>query len=347
MKKKLSAIIITLFVISFLTLTSSADVYKLTMSGGKLTAEKADKLEQQLAQNPSDIDLRTKLLGYYFRHTFKMPSARQAKCKHVLWLIKNSPEAEVLALPYGQLNKRLDSQAYTKGKKLWLTHLTPPAANLIILENSAAFFLMFDRELAIISLKRAQSQDHENPKWSKKLGQLYLLNMLGKSPENKTEAAIKSLEQYEIAYKLSSEQERTVFLQYLIKATLAAGQPKKATKYAQEMLNNNPKDWNYGNNIHHANIILGEIALEQGNIDAAKQYLIKAGKTPGSPQLNSFGPSMKLANKLLKQDERDTVLEYFRLCGNFWKGRGGKKLKEWTVAVKTGKEPNWGIHSFR
>ena len=346
MQKKLLAIIITLSVLASMALTVSADVYKLTMSGGKLKPSEVTKLEQQLARNPQDIDLRTKLLGYYWRKRSDLNS-QQMKREHILWLIKNAPTAEVLALPYGQLNKILDPQAYIKGKKLWLTHLKAYTANLLILENSAAFFLMFDRKLAIISLKKAQSQDPKNPKWSKKLGQLYLLGMMGRSPENKTAAAIKSLEQYEMAYKLSSEQERTVFLQYLTKAALAAGQPKKATKYAQEMLNNNPKDWNYGNNIHHANIILGEIALEQGDIDAAKQYLIKAGKTPGSPQLNSFGPSMKLANELLKQDERDTVLEYFKLCGKFWKGRGGKKLKEWTVTVKTGKEPNWGIYNFR
>ncbi|MCF6176916.1 MAG: hypothetical protein L3J71_14245 [Victivallaceae bacterium] len=346
MKKKISVIIITLFALSFMSLTASANAYKLTMSGGKLKSKEADKLEQQLAQNPRDIDLRTKLLGYYWRKRSNLTS-QQIKREHILWLIKNAPASEVLALPYGQFNKILAPQAYTQGKKLWLEQLKTQTANLKILNNAAAFFMMFDRKLAEKFLKKAQSQDPENPKWSKKLGQLYLLGMIGQSPENKTEAAIKSLEQYEIAYKLSSEQERTVFLQYLIKAALAAGQPKKATKYAQEMLNNNPKDWNYGNNIHHANIILGEIALEQGDIDVAKQYLIKAGKTPGSPQLNSFGPNMKLAKKLLQEGERDTVLEYFKLCGKFWKGRGVKQLKEWIVAVKTGKEPNWGIHSFR
>jgi predicted Zn-dependent protease len=346
MKKKISVIVIILLGFSFISLATSANVYKLTMSGGKLKPQEADKLEQQLAKHPRNIDLRTKLLGYYWRKRSDSAS-QQAKYKHILWLIKNAPEAEVLAIPYGQLNKVFAPQAYPKAKKLWLEQLKNQPTNLKILNNAAAFFKMFDRNLAEKFLKKAQSQDSENPKWAKKLGQLYLLGIMGKSPEDKTEAAIKSLEQYEIAYKLSSKQDRTIFLQYLAKAAVAAGQPKKATKYAQEMLDNNPKDWNYGNNIHHANIILGEIAFEQGDIDAAKQYLIKAGKTPGSPQLNSFGPSMKLAKQLLQQGERDTVLEYFKLCGKFWKFRGKKKLNAWIVAVKAGKEPDWGIHSFR
>ncbi len=346
MQKKLLAIIITLAILSVIGLTASAEVYKLAMDGGKLNSKEAAKLEQQLTLNPQDIDVRTKLLGYYFRKIYKEPSARQAKCNHILWLIANKPEAEVLALPYGELNRTLDQKAYNQGKKLWLKHLKSPTVSLRILENSAATFMIFDKKLAEASLKKAQSQDPKNPKWALKLGHLYLLQTIRNSSEAKTKAAAKSLEQFAIAYKLSSKQERSVFLQYMIKAALAAQQIEQAKQYAKEMLENNPKDWNYGNNIHHANIILGEIAFKKGDIEAAKQYLIKAGKTPGSPQLNSFGPSMKLANKLLQHGERDIVLKYFKLCSKFWKGRGGKQLTKWTEAVKSGKTPNFGPRLF-
>ena len=40
---------------------------------------------------------------------------------------------------------------------------------------------------------------------------------------------------------------------------------------------------------------------------------------PGSPQLNSFGPIMSLAEELLEQGEPDTVLEFFAECRKFWK----------------------------
>ncbi len=50
-----------------------------------------------------------------------------------------------------------------------------------------------------------------------------------------------------------------------------------------------------------------------------KKYLIAAGKSPGSPQMDSFGPNMTLAKDLLEKGERDAVLEYFMRCRKFWK----------------------------
>jgi len=38
--------------------------------------------------------------------------------------------------------------------------------------------------------------------------------------------------------------------------------------------------------------------LKEGKVEDAKHYLLEAGKTPGSPQLNSFGPDMSLAEEL-------------------------------------------------
>ena len=43
-----------------------------------------------------------------------------------------------------------------------------------------------------------------------------------------------------------------------------------------------------------------------------------AGATPGSPQLDSFGPNMTLAKELLEKGQPDVVLHYFALCKNFW-----------------------------
>ena len=47
----------------------------------------------------------------------------------------------------------------------------------------------------------------------------------------------------------------------------------------------------------------------------ANAYLLAVGRTPGSPQLNSFGPNMALAAELLQKEVRDTVLQYFELRG--------------------------------
>jgi hypothetical protein len=102
-----------------------------------------------------------------------------------------------------------------------------------------------------------------------------------------------------------------------------------------------PDDFDTGNRIHEANILMGRSALHRGRLEAARSYLLAAGRTPGSPQLNSFGPSMRLAKEMLEAGERETVLEYLALCGSFWKsGRG--RLDDWSLDIKEGRSPNFG-----
>ena len=124
------------------------------------------------------------------------------------------------------------------------------------------------------------------------------------------------------------------------------GAIEKAKHFADELLalsSNYKDDWNYGNAIHKGNLILGRIALREGNLEASKQYLLYAGETPGSPQLVSFGPNMVLAKELLEAGEKDAVLEYFKLCVNFWEMDFGR-LKSWSEIVQSGRIPDFGRH---
>ena len=344
--RSLLAIIAALVLVYMCSTALAIDAVSLAMNGSKLTAEEVESLEKQIEKNQSDISSRTKLLGYYFHKQFQDQSAREAKQKHVLWLILNSPESEVLSNPYGQLDAFLDKGAYSQGKQAWIDQVKRKPANLNVLENSANFFLLHDRELAIESLQTARSLDMDNPKWPTKLGHLYSLDMITNSLKVKTNAAGKALEQFEIAYKLSTDMGRDALLQSLAKAALAANKPQKAKEYAEKMLSQNSSGWNYGNNIHHGNIILGKIALASDDLDEAKKRLIEAGKTPGSPQLNSFGPDMALAKELLQKGEKDVVLEYLELCSKFWKS-GKERLDKWSVVVKDGKIPDFGFNLKR
>ena len=322
------------------------NVEDLVLSGRRLTSEEAESLEKQIEKNPDDITSRTKLLGYYFDKQYQNQSARKAKQKHVLWLIMNSPESEILGFPYGRLDASLDKEAYSQGKEAWINQLKTKPDNLKVLENSAHFFMLNDRELAEESLTKARSLDMENPKWPIQLGHLYSLGMMRKPLDAKKEAAEKALQQFEIAYKLSTDSGRDVLLHSLAKTALAAGKPQKAKEYAQKMLSQSNTGWNYGNNIHFGNIILGKIALASDDLEEAKKHLIEAGKTPGSPQLNSFGPDMALAKELLQKGERDVVLEYLELCSKFWKSEKGR-LNKWSVVIKDNKIPDFGPSLYR
>ena len=130
------------------------------------------------------------------------------------------------------------------------------------------------------------------------------------------------------------------------KESFVAGKIEDARKYANELLTLLPKfqgNWNYGNAVQDANLVLGRIAATEGRFDDAQRYLMAAGKSPGSPQMDSFGPNMSLAKDLLEKGERDTVLEYFQLCRKFWDMDRGR-LDQWSQEVKSGKIPDFGAN---
>lgn len=102
-------------------------------------------------------------------------------------------------------------------------------------------------------------------------------------------------------------------------------------------------DWNYGNAVHAGHTVLGLVALHEGNIQRAVHELHEAGATPGSPQLDSFGPSMSLAKALLRAGESEAVLAYLGQCRAFWK-MGEPWLTIWENKIRAGGVPNFFFH---
>jgi murein L,D-transpeptidase YcbB/YkuD len=129
-------------------------------------------------------------------------------------------------------------------------------------------------------------------------------------------------------------------------AALVAGEKDKAKDYAEALLKQAETmhgDWNYGNAVHIANLVLGELALASGDVKEAKRRLLAAGDTPGSPQLDSFGPNMRLAKALLDKKEPEAVIEYFNLCAKFWKP-DFSKLDQWKAVIEKNEMPEFGAN---
>jgi len=125
------------------------------------------------------------------------------------------------------------------------------------------------------------------------------------------------------------------------KDSYRAGDYEQARTYAEElkaMLPRYDDDWNYGNAIVDVNVVLGRLALQENKVDDAKKYLLAAGETTGSPQLNTYGPNMGLALDLLRKGESDVVLQFLKQCTKFW-DMGKIDLKQWTDTINKKKIP--------
>jgi hypothetical protein len=146
--------------------------------------------------------------------------------------------------------------------------------------------------------------------------------------------------------KATKQYDRWLALDDVAMWNIDAGSLDRAKDFADELLtaaDQYKNDWNYGNAFHKGHIVLGRLALRQKDVPSAITHLLEAGKTPGSPQLNSFGPNMMLAKELLEVGERKAVLDYFELCGQFWKNDFGA-LSKWKDMVRKEKIPNFGAN---
>jgi hypothetical protein len=161
------------------------------------------------------------------------------------------------------------------------------------------------------------------------------------APDPKAEALAALERTYELT---EGKTEKQLLLPELCRTAFEAGEYDKAESYANQALeavDDLREDDVHGDALHYGHSILGRIAMMNGQVTRAKQHLIEAGKTPGSPALESFGPSMSLAKELLEAGESEIVLDYFQLCAEFWK-YGEQRLTAWTEAVNEGSIPDFG-----
>ncbi|MBW7866228.1 MAG: hypothetical protein H3C30_17655 [Candidatus Hydrogenedentes bacterium] len=317
---------------------------RIYIEGGKLSEEKVKELENALDARPDDLWARTMLLGHHGKGQYDSVEAMGKYEEHVLWLAENAPASPVMGSTMVDLHPELNPVAYPKVAALIRGHVEKEPRNLRLLANAANFFLIYESGVAEEILKKCAEIEPDNPHWPRQLGFLYSLpkeadesSPVETAPD--AEAARKALAALERAAELTTEPEMKLLqLTELAEMAFASGELEKAHGYATALLkgNDGPEKWNRGNRIHTGNTVLGRIALAGGDMEKAKAFLIEAGKCGGSPQLNSFGPDMTLANELLQRGETDAVAEYLGLCGGFWKRTATER---WIAAIQRGEKP--------
>jgi hypothetical protein len=322
-------------------------VQALRKLGRELSLEEAERFEQESQHRPEDCALHLLLLGYYLLPATRSEAARLARQKHILWAIEHAAETVADAGPNVYLDPTTDGEAYVEAKQLWLKHVEADESNTTLLHGAADFFTLYDRELSEALLKKAQGLEPDNPKWSERLGHLYALGMIRLSGDARREAAARSFEELEEAFACEKEElKRSRLLPDLAKAALEAGQLDKAQVRAIDLLSQvgKPGYFNDKNGpvaIHYGNLVLGRLALRSGDREKAKRHLLESAKLSGSSYLCITGPNMTLAKELLELGERGAVVEFLRLCTNFWH-TDDHRAEQWIYAIEHGQNPDFG-----
>ena len=317
--------------------------------GTQLSKQDADKLEMDLKSDPGSFADRIELLAFYtFKKDALTPAELANRREHVLWVIEHESSSSFASSPEAAFSvKDPDPEGLQQAKGLWLGQVQARPKDTRILYNAGRFFSWVDGwQQSEELLQRAYALEPTNHDIASSLAGLYWRDARHCSTAEQVKGmAAKSLRAFEQALNDSHEpRERLNDLPEANQAAFEAGDYEQAAAYSNEALSlaQQPEYADISADaIHYGNIVLGRIALRSGDIAAASAYLLKSAAIRGSPHLQTFGPNMMLAKELLEKGERQSVLEYFDLCGKFWSLDDGK-LKQWNSAVLSGKTPDFG-----
>ncbi|MCP3914701.1 MAG: hypothetical protein GY711_03975 [bacterium] len=253
----------------------------------------AAELELRLRREPGDLTARVQLLGYHGRIRHESASAHRAWERHVLWILERAPASDAAGTHFSQPDERMDPDSYRSASELWARHLEERPDDPSVLWNACEFYGESQRALDLA--ERGARLRPRDPLWPIRIGHMH-----GRRGRHD-----RSLAAFESALAVAPDPEgRFHMLSDAAQSAFDAGAREKAFAYATELLEASERwradERGCGNAIHDANTILGRLALLTGDRAESKRRLSMAGHTPGSPNLNSFGPSMDLARSLLE-----------------------------------------------
>jgi len=140
------------------------------------------------------------------------------------------------------------------------------------------------------------------------LGQLYAF-------DRSRAGAKKSLAQFEKAHSPTRRSHKVLQARRTYESRIRRGRRYESRQFADELLKaaaTNNETGTMAMLSTTPTIRLGRLALKKGDTKKADEYLLKAGNTTGSPQLDSFAPN-EPRQRTSQSGEKDTVLQYLAL----------------------------------
>jgi hypothetical protein len=307
-----------------------------------LNQDQIQQLEVTIARNPSDLASEAVLGKNYAFCILGITSLAQFNIR-VTGIDPEQAAGSFAQHARDELGKSLFAGVVAEGGQALWRYSREVEQYQILHSSPTKIDITSAKTLAVESIDRAISMDPNNATWrAYRIPILVDRSMFSNFMTLTTSEAYGKVKQ-DISVLTGSD--RYDRLAEAAKLAVRASEWDDARSYADELLKSatNSKDWNYGNAIFFANMVLGQVALRRESVDSAKAYLLAAGKTPGSGTLNTFGPNMSLAKDLFETGEREAVLTFFDECRAFWKGDRGK-LKKWAEQITLNRMPDFGAN---
>lgn len=236
-----------------------------------------------------------------------------------------------------------DPEHYEQIQSTWKNLLEASPKNSVYREQVARFATHDDPSYAEELYRLGMALEPRESKWPERLGNALMRRTRNAAdPATSTSMAREAVDQFERSYELEPWDFRRHGLQMEIaRASVAARLLDRASTAAAVALRDASqfeRTWQYGNSVHWGHIVLGKVAVLGGDVETASTELVLVGRTPGSPQLNSYGPDLELAQALLDVGRTAAVRDYLTECKRFW-GMDRGALDGWIGQISSNQIP--------
>jgi hypothetical protein len=238
--------------------------------------------------------------------------------------------------------------AYFEAARIWQQHLERDPVDATLLDHALRFFERENHVRVEELLDRAERAYPDDVRWLRRrqsiradeLGAAWLKYRVAGLGAKESPALAELVEIEELLRDGELEPLAAAGLHDPAgRLLLHFGDLAKAREHAQAMvaMATGILDGKNGPQVHSGHVLLGRIALREGEVAKAKTCLELAGRTAGRSRLDP--PEMALAKELLALDERDAVLQYLRLCRAACDSHGAT-LDQWIARLRDGLIPD-------
>ena len=290
----------------------------------KLTASQIQQKEKALSVRPDDVDTRISLIWHYSTYDPRNLIRNQEACvRHRIWLIEHNPEIDDARL-LGFSRQEFSPASIEALKKAWIAKVSENGTYEVRM-NAIDSLKAYAPAAALAVAEEGAKRDPENYKYLLIVVELNADEIKAGTKEEADQAARRLLDYGTRALVLlkkerSSERDwyRFEVLKNLSRAAIRAQDIDRASAFAQELVldfGQTSYARTYDQAAHIGNTTLGLVAMRRNDIAKAKEHLMASIRAPLRMGYNNLGQiEMSLAKEIFEKGEKDSVLEYLKLC---------------------------------
>jgi hypothetical protein len=310
---------------------------------GCLTEEAVAALEDQIFNEPDNLEARLKLIGAYSNYD---ATSLAKKKPHVSWLIEKYPDSQMIEdlLHYLFLDKGTIAEDFEEFKEKWLQSIERDPDNTKILFNAALLLGVDDKALAEEMLIRAQTLEPDNVKFAERLYELNAFQVNQTSDHQRLLHAREALRQVAIIENVGVSSTPHTFSQLTIISrrawfSLESGDLVACQGHVGAMINLAQVEGFEQAYQLLGKVIEGRIALKNGNVDQAIQYMMSTLSLQPFSHFRLDHPLLTLIAELSDAGEDAAVLEFFELSREQWPAEEVKLLERFMEDIEAGTTP--------